>query len=314
MKSIQVGLNFISALDSNHVDAIRKTVDTSGTWWVDTGLDRASGVHNFDPGDNRPWPLHGQMPMEQKVDLLSKISTRFPGGIRQTAWNSFSFGEFVVIEVDGYGITDRGGLYENRYAFVIEVRGERVLNVREYLDTLHASNLFSAKNLDRISSVEDFQPVKPETLGLNTDIALRFCQALSDGDSDNLCAISSVESTWWADSGINRPRGKRDSPIERNPALLMMGNSLTHDRAKLIPKLRSTFNGGWTLLPTRIFSDGSSICIEALSNGVRSKDSKIIKSYQNRYCFILELNDSKISSVREYCDTAHAFDVFRLGA
>ena len=94
----------------------------------------------------------------------------------------------------------------------------------------------------------------------------------------------------------------------------MMGNSLTHDRAKLIPKLRSTFNGGWTLLPTRIFSDGSSICIEALSNGVRSKDSKIIKSYQNRYCFILELNDSKISSVREYCDTAHAFDVFRLGA
>jgi ketosteroid isomerase-like protein len=63
-------------------------------------------------------------------------------------------------------------------------------------------------------------------------------------------------------------------------------------------------------VPWRIFGDDSWVAVEAWSNGRRTRKDGSVKSYQNRYCFVLAVNDGRIAGVREYCDTLHAFDVF----
>lgn len=308
--SLDVAHKFISALDKNDADLLSKLIEPSGTWWVDSGHDRAAGVHGNDPGDDRGWPLHATMNIGKKVELLRGIRNRFPTGIRQIRWNSFCYEQYVLVEVDGYGINTLERVYQNRYAFVIEVTENRVKHVREYLDTHHSAYTFTGKGLDRRSRIDDFVKCEPEMIGDKIELGVQFCSVLSSGDSAQLCKISHDDAIWWADSGKDRERGDRSAAIERDPTKFLVGNSLVHDRAMVIPNLRSTFSGGWTLDPSRIFSDGSSICVEASSNGCRIKRDGSTMNYQNRYCFVLTTSEEKISGVREYCDTLHAFDVF----
>jgi ketosteroid isomerase-like protein len=78
----------------------------------------------------------------------------------------------------------------------------------------------------------------------------------------------------------------------------------------VLPQLRVTFAQGWLFKPWRVFGDGSSVALEAESNGTRIRRDGSLRTYQNRYCFVIELSQGKVSKVREYCDTLHAFDVF----
>jgi len=87
-----------------------------------------------------------------------------------------------------------------------------------------------------------------------------------------------------------------------------------HDRAAVLPQLHSSFSEGWSFIPWRVFVDASTIALEAESNGIRVRKDGTTKSYQNRYCFVLELSGDKVASVREYCDTLHAFDVFGIAS
>jgi ketosteroid isomerase-like protein len=309
-ENLALGLRFMTALDANDADAILATVNPAGTWWVDSGLDRQAGVLGNDPGDDRGWPLHATMNMGVKVELLRGIRTRFPEGVRQIAWNSFAAGPYVLIEVDGYGVNTLERVYQNRYAFVIEVRDSKVLHVREYLDTHHSAHTFSGKNLDRRREAANPGPLDTEEVGAHAALAKAFCAALSDGNTDRLVGLSTPDAVWWADSGHDRRRGDRDTPVERDPTKMLVGNSLVHDRAQVIPQLRATFNGGWQLTPWRVFGADSSVVIEAWSNGRRTRKDGSVKSYQNRYCFVLEVRGDKVAGVREYCDTLHAFDVF----
>ena len=54
-QALVAGQQFIDALDSNDYSEIIGTVDLGGTWWVDTGLDRAAGVHGFDKAMAFAW-------------------------------------------------------------------------------------------------------------------------------------------------------------------------------------------------------------------------------------------------------------------
>lgn len=310
MAANPLATEFISALDANDADWMANLIDPQGSWWVDSGLDRSCGVRGHDPGTNRAWPVHGTMNLGEKVELLRGIRTRFPAGVRQIEWNSFGVGKYTLIEVDGDGVTSSGRHYRNRYAFVIEIAGDKVLHVREYLDTHHAVNTFEGRNVDRRGVASDLVSEEIEQVGQGTDVALAFADAIDRADTEAMRTISTSDSVWWGDSGHDRPRGDRSAPIETDPRKFLVGNARVHDRAAVLPQLRSSFSGGWSLKPWRVFGDGSAVALEAESNGTRVRKDGTTKSYQNRYCFVLELSGGKVSNVREYCDTLHAFDVF----
>ncbi|MDW3214701.1 MAG: nuclear transport factor 2 family protein [Ilumatobacteraceae bacterium] len=297
---------FIDALDRNDVDELLPLCDPNGSWWVDTGLDRAAGVQGVDPGQDRPWPLHGTMPLGEKLELLRGLRTRFPDGCRQRRWHSFGDDRRAVVEVEGDGVFANGGRYANRYAFAIETRDGLVVRVHEYLDTAHAADVFSGRHLDRRTTATEPTPVVVEADPPGAQIGLDFVGAISAASPDRLAAITRPDAIWWADSGPNREPGRFDAEPRGGDRVPLWGQAVLADRAKHLPGLIATFEGGWALHPQWITAGDTSVAVEAASHGVRGDGS----TYQNRYCFVLDLVEGQVAAVREYCDTLHAFDFF----
>lgn len=303
---------FFAAFDVNDYDGFAPLVDPDGTWWVDSGLDRAAGAHGFDPGDARAWPLHGTMPMGQKVEMLRGIRSRFPTGIRQMPWNVVAGDDRVVVEVLGDGTNLAGARYRNRYSFVMDVVDGRIRHIREYLDTQHAVTTFqNVKEGTRTVA----NRVSADLVSSGTvldDLALAFCAAINDADPDAMMRIAAPYATWWADTGTDREGGRIEVPVSADGKLV--GTAMLADRVQSLPGLRKTFRDGWSLTPTRLTSDGRTIAVECVSDGHRmASETRPEVRYQNRYCFVLETTGRSIRRVREYCDTRHAFDVFKVG-
>ena len=141
-----------------------------------------------------------------------------------------------------------------------------------------------------------------------TDLALEFAAAITSADPERVLAISEPSATWWADSGPDRDRGRLDVDAAPGAGRSLVGKAILAERVASLPGLVSTFSGGWSLAPQRVTEGASSVAIEAASHGVLRSGRR----YQNRYCFVLDVQHGKVQAVREYCDTLHAFDVFRM--
>jgi ketosteroid isomerase-like protein len=50
-------------------------------------------------------------------------------------------GDRVAAEVESYGETTTGKIYNNLYHFLFEVRDGKIQSVRGYLDTMHAKEV-----------------------------------------------------------------------------------------------------------------------------------------------------------------------------
>jgi len=307
---LDIARTFIDALDRNDAEALATMCAAEGTWWVDTGLDRASGVHGHDPGDQRPWPLHGTMSLVEKVGMLRHLPTRFPQGIRQRAWNSFGDDRVGVVEVEGDGLYVSGRRYQNRYAFVITTDGQRVVDVREYLDTAHAADVFDGRHLDR-RSVGPVPVAAHIEAGNHTErVALAFGAALSAGDGAAIGALAAEGATWWADSGRRREPGAHDAPADPASDRPVIGKVPLAMRLPLIDGFARSF-ASWVVEPVALVSDGLQAALQ-LTSHAPLRDSTDGAVYQNRYCFVLGLDSAgRLASVREYCDTLHGFDILR---
>ncbi|KAA9108214.1 nuclear transport factor 2 family protein [Microbacterium rhizomatis] len=316
-ETLRVALGFMSALDANDAEGVRSWMAPGATWWVDTGLDRASGAFGLDPGDGRPWPLHGEMDAGEKSDGLAGVRDRFPGGIRQIVRRSFAGGDVAVLEVAGDGLYRGEKPYRNRYCFVITVSGDRVTSVREYLDTRHAADVFEGRHLDRRSSLHRQQfpdlPLSAESRG--GDAALRLLAAIGAGDQPTFLSLFTPDATWWADGGRSRRWSHPEAPPETAPDILLVGRVRVSERGARISELQGSYAKGLRIAAHRIieddrFAESGLVCVEAVSEGERVANGRM---YQNRYAFVLTVTaGGLIDEVREYCDTQHAFDVYEL--
>lgn len=315
-ETLRVALGFMSALDANDAARVGACMAPEATWWVDTGLDRASGRFGVDPGDARPWPLHGEMSAAEKSARLAGVRERFPGGVRQIVRRAFAGGSRAVLEVAGDGLYLGERPYRNRYCFVIEVADGLVASVREYLDTRHAADVFDARHLDRRTSVERQQfPLAP-VVGTSTRaaVAVALLAAITAGDKDAFMSLFAPDATWWADGGRDRKWSDVEAPPAVDPEILVVGRVYVAQRGERIADLQAAYTRGLRVEAHRITADdveeSGLVCVEALSEGERRANGRI---YQNRYAFVLAIGaDGLIREVREYCDTQHAFDVYEL--
>jgi ketosteroid isomerase-like protein len=310
---LDVATEFLRALDANDADRVRRCFAPEGTWWVDTGFDRAAGDFHVDPGEDRPWPLHGRMDAAQKTALLASLPERFPGGVRQHLRRSFAGGDVAVLEVEGDGMFLGERPYTNRYCFLVEVRAGLVHAVREYLDTAHSAAVFDGRNLDR--RTEAAEPTTDVLTG-RTDlteperIGHGFLSALNNADPEALFATCTSDATWWHDGGRIRPDGP-DGPVAHDGGqLVLVGKVPVSVRGARIGAFKDTYPEGFVVRAHRVtaaddFGDSGLIAVEAAGHGRRAGGL-----YQNRYAFVLRAEEGLIAEVREYCDTRHAFDVY----
>ena len=76
-------------------------------------------------------------------------------------------------------------------------------------------------------------------------------------------------------------------------------NGIEAVRNELLTPLFERFADRYTSEATRIFADEDFVIVEAKGK-VNTKSGK---PYNNSYCFIFRINDSKITEITEYCDT-----------
>jgi limonene-1,2-epoxide hydrolase len=117
------------------------------------------------------------------------------------------------------------------------------------------------------------------------DIATAFCQTLVEvGVEEALARYGMPETNFWA-SGFGDITGQ-------------VATNLQIMRDHIAEPMKMLIHGA--------VADGNCVAIEGSVN-VRLKDAR---TYSNRYHFLYEFEGERIVRVREYHDTAHAFDIW----
>jgi uncharacterized protein len=124
----------------------------------------------------------------------------------------------------------------------------------------------------------------------NEAVVTKFVAAIQDGDLDALRAILAEEATWT----LHGTLPVAGHYVGRQAILQdFLGQGLGLYRP-----------GTLKLELTRIVSDEDVVAIEWHATGVGAAG----KAYDNEYAFFFTLEHSRITSVREYCDTLHVHD------
>jgi ketosteroid isomerase-like protein len=125
-----LALEFIRLAADNAIDAALNLLHPEATWWV-------AG----DPGRLRVAGLKSRPQIER---LLHGLKKALPDGMRMTVTGVTAENDRVAIELDGTGRWHNGKTYHNQYHFLFVIRDARIINVREYMDTLHLQDVNQA--------------------------------------------------------------------------------------------------------------------------------------------------------------------------
>ena len=105
----------------------------------------ADGATIWIAGKPDKFALAGTKTKMQFADTLKGVAAAMPKGLRLTPKGIVAEGERVAAEVEAYGVTATGKVYNNLYHFLFEIREGKIQSVREYFDTMHAKEVFLDK-------------------------------------------------------------------------------------------------------------------------------------------------------------------------
>jgi hypothetical protein len=86
-------------------------------------------------------PISGTRTRDQVAEAARGILGVFPDGLKFSITNLTAEGDRVAIEAESYGRHASGKTYANQYHFLMRVRGGKIAEWREYLDTMHANDV-----------------------------------------------------------------------------------------------------------------------------------------------------------------------------
>ncbi|MEJ0024865.1 MAG: nuclear transport factor 2 family protein [Rhizomicrobium sp.] len=122
---------FEDVLNTGDLEKIRPCFHPDATWtpMAKPGIPGA-GVHRGRTGivDEFLAPVRGLF-----VD----------GDPKNSVENLFGKGDFVAVETHGTGTFRNGRTYDNRYAWIVEIRDNMIFAIREYMDTAYIASITS---------------------------------------------------------------------------------------------------------------------------------------------------------------------------
>ena len=118
---------FFEIFSTGDVPAIMAAMAPDGRWWVSGKLDGMSGSYT----------------VAQFAPLLEGANAGYKArALRITPTGMIAEGDKVAVEAHGYAELLDGRTYDCQYHFLITVRGGKVADVKEYMDTQHAKETF----------------------------------------------------------------------------------------------------------------------------------------------------------------------------
>lgn len=120
----QVVRRFWEAFSASRLQDAYDLLTADATWWIAGELS-----------------ISGTYTKAKFIELSSGIITEFPRGIQVTPTVLTAEDDRVAMEATSYGERSNGRVYQNRYHMQHVIRDDKLLAVREYLDTDHANRI-----------------------------------------------------------------------------------------------------------------------------------------------------------------------------
>jgi uncharacterized protein len=118
---------FFETFSTGEVPAIINAMAPDGRWWVSGKLDGMSGSYT----------------VAELAPLLEGANAGYKArALRITPTGMIAEGDKVAVEARGYAELLDGRTYDCQYHFLITLRGGKVSEVKEYMDTQHAKETF----------------------------------------------------------------------------------------------------------------------------------------------------------------------------
>lgn len=117
-------------LSAGETEAALALLAGDATWWL--------------AGDPGKLPVAGTLAKPQVARLFRNITAALEGPIAMTVKHMVAEGDDVAAEVESLGRLKNGRTYSQQYHFRITIRDGAIVGVREYLDTLHVHETWSA--------------------------------------------------------------------------------------------------------------------------------------------------------------------------
>jgi len=118
--------NFFQLFSDGEIEEAFDYLSDDASWWV--------------PGD---LPFSGTKTKAEYLQIVGNIQTGFPEGLSLELTSMTAEGDKVAAEVSSLGQHVNGKTYANKYHFLIEIKNNKMINVKEYMDTLHLFQLIS---------------------------------------------------------------------------------------------------------------------------------------------------------------------------
>lgn len=120
----QLAREFFETLSTGDLEALRPLIHAEGSW-------EATGTSIPGAGITRG--------RDRIIDeLLAPVRGLFvPGDPKVEILRIFSKDEWVAAETEAHGTLSNGKPYHNRYAWIIEIKDDKVYALREYMDTAY---------------------------------------------------------------------------------------------------------------------------------------------------------------------------------
>jgi hypothetical protein len=120
----ELARRFIDAISRGDIDAIQGSFAEDGTVWTIGTM-----------------PISGTFSADQVAAASHRVLDLFPEGLRITIKGMTAEGDRVAIEAESQGRHKSGRTYANVYHFLMRVRGGKIAEWREYMDTMHANDV-----------------------------------------------------------------------------------------------------------------------------------------------------------------------------
>jgi ketosteroid isomerase-like protein len=89
-------------------------------------------------------PISGSRTRAQALEGMGFIGAMFPAGLEFTVTALTIDEDRIAIEAESDGMHSSGLRYHNQYHFLMVIRGDQIVLLKEYMDTLHARDVLMA--------------------------------------------------------------------------------------------------------------------------------------------------------------------------
>jgi uncharacterized protein len=130
-----IAFKFFERFTAGDIQGALGTMADDATWWIPGKPDRS--------------PSAGLYSKERIGRLFVRMVAALEDGLTMTVISSIGEGNHVALEVVSSGNLRNGRQYRQEYHMLLSFEGGKIATVREYLDTQHANDVWSAPLTDQ---------------------------------------------------------------------------------------------------------------------------------------------------------------------